>query len=55
MRQQIRWKKAQSPVLEEINNHIIDQRNAFVSDGFNEEEATNKAIAEMGDPIAVGE
>lgn len=55
VRQQIRWKKAQSPILEEINNHIIDQRNTFVSDGLNEEEATNKAIAEMGDPIVVGE
>jgi len=54
VRQQIRWKKAQSPVLEEINNHITDQRNAFVSDGLNEEEATDKAIAEMGDPIVVG-
>ncbi|MHB8076562.1 permease prefix domain 1-containing protein [Desulfosporosinus fructosivorans] len=55
VRQQIRWKKVQSSVLEEINNHIIDQKNAFVIDGFNEEEATDKAIAEMGDPIIVGE
>lgn len=55
VRQQIRWKKAQSSVLEEINNHIIDQKSAFVIDGFSEEEATDKAIAEMGDPIVVGE
>lgn len=55
VRQQIRWKKAQSPVLEEINNHITDQKNAFVSEGLNEEVATDKAIAEMGDPIVVGE
>ena len=55
VQQQIRWKKAQPPVLEEINNHITDQKNAFIRDGFNEEEATNKAIAEMGDPIVVGE
>jgi len=53
--QQIRWKKAQSPLLEEINNHIIDQKNAFISDGLNEDEATDKAIVEMGDPIVVGE
>jgi len=52
---QIRWKKAQASVLEEIENHIIDQKNAFISDGLNEEEATDKAIAEMGDPIVVGE
>ena len=55
VRQQIRWKKAQSPVLEEIKNHIIDQKDAFVSNGHNEEAATDKAIAEMGDPIVVGE
>ena len=55
VRQQIRWKKAQFPVLEEINNHITDQKNTFISDGLNEEEATDKAIVEMGDPIVVGE
>ena len=55
VRQQIRWKKAQSPVLEEINNHITDQKNAFLGEGLNEEAATDKAIAEMGDPIVVGE
>ena len=55
VRQQIRWKKAQSSVLEEIENHIIDQKNAFIIEGLNEEEATDKAIAEMGDPIVVGE
>ncbi|MDR3585683.1 MAG: permease prefix domain 1-containing protein [Desulfosporosinus sp.] len=55
VRQQIRWKRAQSPVIEEINNHITDQKNAFVSDGLDEEGATDKAIAEMGDPIVVGE
>ena len=55
VRQQIRWKKVQSSVLEEIENHIIDQKNAFMIDGFSEEEAIDKTIAEMGDPIVVGE
>ncbi|MDO0823863.1 FtsW/RodA/SpoVE family cell cycle protein [Desulfosporosinus nitroreducens] len=55
VRQQIRWKKAQLPVLEEINNHIIDQKNAFISEGLSEEEAADRAIAEMGDPVVVGE
>jgi len=55
VRQQIRWKRAQSPVLEEVNNHIDDQKDAFICDGLNEEEATNKTLAEMGDPIVVGE
>lgn len=55
VRQQIRWKRAQSFVLDEISDHITDQKNAFMDDGLNEEEATDKAILEMGDPIIVGE
>lgn len=50
----IRWKKAHPLVLKELNDHIIDQKNAFIDDGFDEEEAIDKAIAEMGDPTLVG-
>ena len=53
--QQIRWKRAQAPVLEELNNHITDQKNAFIHEGLNEQLATDKSIAEMGDPMVVGE
>ena len=52
--QQIRWKKAHGVISEELENHIIDQKNAFVSEGFTEENAMDKAIEEMGDPIVVG-
>lgn len=55
VRQQIRWKKAQPAVLEEIENHLIDQRNALLKEGFDETTATDKALAEMGDPVVVGE
>lgn len=55
VRQQIRWKKAQPPVLEELENHLTDQKNAYISDGLDEETAIIKAIAEMGDPVIVGE
>ncbi|MDR3600056.1 MAG: FtsW/RodA/SpoVE family cell cycle protein [Desulfosporosinus sp.] len=55
VRQQIRWKRAQAPVLEEIRNHITDQKQAFIREGLNEETATERAIAEMGDPFVVGE
>ncbi|MGC7872761.1 permease prefix domain 1-containing protein [Desulfosporosinus sp. SYSU MS00001] len=54
VRQQIRWKKIQSSLLEEINNHIDDQISAFINDGLDEEEATKKAIADMGNPVVVG-
>ncbi len=52
--EQIRWKKAHEVIGEELENHIIDQKTAFLSQGIDEETATNKAIAEMGDPVLVG-
>ena len=51
---QIRWKRAHNVVSKEIENHIHDQRDAFIKEGYNEETATNKAITEMGDPVIVG-
>ncbi len=55
VRRQIRWKKAQSLILEEIENHITDQKNAFLMEGLDEQTATDRAVAQMGDPIVVGE
>ena len=51
--QQIRWKKAQPMVLEEIQNHIQDQEMAFIEEGMDEDKAIEKAIKEMGDPVVV--
>ena len=33
--EQIRWKKAHSVISEEIENHIIDQRDTFMKNPFN--------------------
>lgn len=52
--EQIRWKRAHEVLSEEIENHIIDQKNAFMDSGMDEETAVDKAIQEMGDPILVG-
>ncbi|HSH36680.1 FtsW/RodA/SpoVE family cell cycle protein [Schnuerera sp.] len=52
--EQIRWKKAHNMVCEEIRNHIIDQKNAFINEGIDEETALDKAIKEMGDPVLIG-
>ncbi|MEF9953242.1 MAG: permease prefix domain 1-containing protein [Peptostreptococcaceae bacterium] len=52
---QIRWKKARPIVEREIENHIYDQSEAYILEGFSEEEATKQAILQMGDPIAIGE
>lgn len=51
---QIRWKKSHEIISEEMENHIIDQTNTFISQGLDEEVARDKAILEMGDPISVG-
>lgn len=54
VREQVRWKRAQPMVLEEIKNHINDQKNVLIKEGLDEATATYKAIAEMGDPVVVG-
>ena len=51
---QIRWKKAHFYISSELENHIIDQKNAFVSQRLEADKALEKSIAEMGDPIGVG-
>lgn len=51
---QIRWKKAHAVISKEIEDHISDQKNAFIVSGLDEETATNKAIKEMGDPVLIG-
>jgi len=52
--EQIRWKKAHCDISEEIENHITDQKNAYLAEGLDEETATAKAINDMGDPVLVG-
>lgn len=50
--QQIRWKRARPVLMQELSQHMEDQRDAFASEGLsNTEELT---IAEMGDAVSVG-
>lgn len=52
--QQIRWKKARPSVATEIENHIYDQKSAYILEGFDEKVATQKAILQMGDATELG-
>ena len=52
--EQIRWKKAHPLVSKEIEDHIMDQKNALIDKGVDEETAADQAIKEMGDPILIG-
>lgn len=51
---QIRYKKIHIDICEEIENHITDQKEAFKTQGIDDETATLKAIEQMGDPVIVG-
>jgi len=52
--EQIRWKKAHTRVYEELENHIIDQRDSLMEQGLDEETATDKAISNTGDAETIG-
>ncbi|MBE5967689.1 MAG: FtsW/RodA/SpoVE family cell cycle protein [Lachnospiraceae bacterium] len=52
--EQIRWKKAHAGIAKEIEDHLYDQRDYYLTEGEEEEAATQKAILQMGDPIHVG-
>lgn len=52
--EQIRWKKAHAAVSRELEDHIVDQKNAYQNSGIDEEKATDEAIRQMGDPVIVG-
>lgn len=38
--QQIRWKKTQNLVAEEIENYFCDQRDAYITEGTDEDATT---------------
>lgn len=54
LKEQIRNKKAKDLVACEIEQHIEDQKNAYMEAGDGEDIALEKAIEQMGDPIDVG-
>lgn len=52
--EQIRWKKAHPAVAQEIEDHLTDQKNAYLAAGDSESIAEEKALMQMGDPVSVG-
>lgn len=51
---QIRCKKARPYIRKELQDHIEDQQADYLAQGMEEEEALQKAVTDMGDPVAVG-
>ena len=51
---QIRYKSIHKSIINELTDHIEEQKNQYIKEGYNQEEATAKAIEQMGDPVLVG-
>lgn len=51
---QIRWKRARTVLVRELEQHLEDQRDAFQKEGKLHEEAERLAVEDMGDPVTVG-
>ncbi len=52
--EQMRCKKARDMVARELSDHIEDQTEAYEEFGLSHEDAVNRAVEQMGDPIEVG-
>lgn len=52
--EQIRCKRALPLVTKELEDHIEDQKSAYMADGMDSFEAEEAAVLEMGDPVEVG-
>ncbi len=52
--EQIRCTKIRSDITEELKNHILDQAESYEAQGAFPEEALERAVREMGDPVETG-
>lgn len=52
--EQIRNKRAKELVAREINAHIEDQEEAYLSQGLTAYDAERRAVLDMGDPVETG-
>lgn len=52
--EQIRWSRARAAVAEELEQHLADQRDAYMAQGEDAAAAAEMAVTQMGDPVAVG-
>ena len=53
--EQIRWKRACPAVVQELEQHLLDQQEAYLNQGYGEEEAARMAVEQMGDARQVGQ
>jgi cell division protein FtsW (lipid II flippase) len=51
---QIRFRSVHKSIVNELSDHIEEQKAHYIREGLDEEAATEKALEQMGDPILVG-
>ena len=51
---QVRYTKIRNELSHELENHILDQKDAYIAQVEDEETAVEKSILQMGDPVMVG-
>ena len=51
---QIRIKRIRKPLMLELEDHLLSQKNAYLDEGLSEAEAERRAITDMGDALLVG-
>ena len=52
--EQVRWQKAHGVVSDELLAHIEDQKEAYLEEGWEEDDAEYLAVEQMGDPVLAG-
>ncbi|SKC81403.1 FtsW/RodA/SpoVE family cell cycle protein [Maledivibacter halophilus] len=50
----VKAKNLHKKIRKELNDHIEDQKEAYIVEGMDEKEALLKSIEDMGDPILIG-
>ena len=51
---QVRWQAAHPRIKKEIEAQIIDERDSYMTQGMNEDDATDRAIEDTGDATLIG-
>jgi len=50
----VKWKKANPEIQDELQDHILCQKNAFVAEGIDESLAIDLATAQTGEAAVIG-
>lgn len=51
---QIRYNCVHKTIINELEDHIEQQKGVFIEKGFDEETALDKTLEQMGDPVVIG-